>query len=251
MKFVWYWLILLSCFGIATESRAQVDPCLTLWKNVYPDYPNPDSVMIDTCGGLRQMFAKRMFRIVFDYYAIFPTTVATHDTILEFSWNAIDSSFPAIRSAFHYLDTHGGTLHLLKQHAQISDTSDITRRVIGLTFDNYVPVDSIVQYLSAIPLVKVTFISKPGVITRVNTTGPPIGVQLQIYPNPSRNWIRFEMTSKKGLANVELHDICGRNMHVPIIAEKNGHVSMDIHLLPEGVFVVSTGNEVGLIQKIP
>jgi hypothetical protein len=251
MKFVWYWLILLSCFGIATESRAQVDPCLTLWKNVYPDYPNPDSVMIDTCGGLRQMFAKRMFRIVFDYYAIFPTNVTTHDTILEFSWNAIDSSFPAIRSAFHYLDTHWGGLHLLKPHAQISDTADITRRVFGLTFDNYVPVDSIVAYLSTVSQFTIQFVSKPGVITGVNTPRPPMGAQLQIYPNPSRDWIWFEMPSKKTPASIELHDIGGRKMHVPFIAEKNGHVSMDIHLLPEGVFVVSTGNEVGLIQKIP
>jgi hypothetical protein len=159
-------LVICGLTGQTQQCFAQAG-CLTLWKNVYPHYPNRDSVMIDTCGGLRQMFAKRMFRIEFDYYAILPTTVATHDTILEFSWNAIDSSFPAIRSAFHYLDTHWGGLHLLKPHAQISDTADITRRVFGLTFDNYVPVDSIVAYLSTVSQFTIQFVSKPGVIAGV------------------------------------------------------------------------------------
>jgi hypothetical protein len=137
-------------------------------------YVNQDSALVlDTCGLFQlssrsysdcgdiyenwdinkeerhsRLYAKQHWTVRFDVAAIY-IPKAPSDTIIEVSWEAIDTSFAEIRTAFQQLEQQYGAFRLRKFYPDY-DTNEFSQ-VFLLYFDNYVNIFDIEEYIDSIP----------------------------------------------------------------------------------------------------
>ncbi|MBS1538177.1 MAG: hypothetical protein JST20_10570 [Bacteroidetes bacterium] len=209
-------LLLLSCLALCLSSvvvaptiHAQVpDSCLKLlWAvDSYPYY-NPDSVCVDSCIGsstFGERFARETFAIIFTQTIVF-LPWAPHDSIIDFSWTAIDTSFPAIRSAFQQLESDFGTLWLRKFNPDDTSLNTLGNRAYYLRFASRVPIDSIVSRLSSMQLIDLAnYDNQADIVTGIpNDRGMKVGSPITdiyvhnstfspgYYTFYSKNWHRL------------------------------------------------------------
>lgn len=161
--------------GLAQVSEAGIGASTCLWLDTI--HINPDSTYIDTCHSsatFQKMFCRKGYELHFNWYVI-NSPVYNTDTSLLFDWTAIDTAFPAIRSAFASLDSLAGHFTIYKNHAYISDTSSELNKFFILRFDSLLDVDSALSFLTKIPGVTVNWSGAPAAendIPNVNSLIP-------------------------------------------------------------------------------
>ncbi len=72
------------------------------------------------------------------------------DSIFE-TWEAIDTDYPAIRTGFASLDSEFGSFTMKKEAPWQTDTGYFGNHYFLLSFSNYVPIDTVMARIRAIP----------------------------------------------------------------------------------------------------
>lgn len=145
---------ILSFFAIST-CYGQGDSCLKLLGPTFADdtaWSNPDSVMVDSCISsptFGQQYAKGSFQIGFTYY-ILPTPDGPEDTIIERTWQDIDTNYSSVRNEFDTLEQQYGSYFFRRDEPHVNDTSLGRKSRFFIRFDNYVPIDTIKAYIDRI-----------------------------------------------------------------------------------------------------
>lgn len=151
-------LLLLAFLLTGVSLSAQVsDSCLRLMLPHEPTsgFYNPDSVRIDSCSGspsYLKKFGKGMFLFnTSQTIAFLPW--ADEDSIVEFSWQAIDTSFPNVRTAFQQLESQYGTFYLRKIQPHDTVLNSPGNTSYKLRYATHVQLESVQASLASIPLV--------------------------------------------------------------------------------------------------
>ncbi len=99
LNFLWF-VIFLNIFSLPAFSIC--DSCLYLLPNEpSKNIINPDSIMIDTC--YNEAYAKNWFSVNFYVDVFHIPKYDNPDTIIERTWDNIDTNYADIRSAFQEL----------------------------------------------------------------------------------------------------------------------------------------------------
>ncbi len=252
-------LLLLATTG---RAGAQVDSCL---KFEFPDhyydtlyhetYENQDSVMVDSCSDsptYLEYYATKGWSMDFKY-SVIKRQPAPYDTSIELPWTAIDTAYIALRAAFAALETRYGTFNLGEVRPDSYDSTTPGNRSYALLFDNYVCVDSVVAALELFPDLDTTdgfpdagFGGYPAwadgglgsvAVHSMKNEG------LRIYPNPSTELLTVTRLDSIGIYNLKCFDVLGRKI-LDIQADGNSELSLDVHSLANGVYVLVCDNEV-------
>ncbi|MES2766411.1 MAG: S8 family serine peptidase [Bacteroidota bacterium] len=152
MKFLIIGLMLYACQGVKAQGS------LKLMMHNPPSYSfNPDSVKVDTLSG--KYYAKNRFYISFDTLLIRAPWAPDTSTLMV-NWNDIDSLYPNVRNTFRDLSLIFGSYTMQKEFPE--DTAfDISRAsCYHLTFNNYIRVDSLINYLNSVQHVRCIFDTK-------------------------------------------------------------------------------------------
>jgi hypothetical protein len=247
-------LLLLSCFALCLSSvvvaptiHAQVpDSCLKMALPHDPanGYLNPDSIRIDSCLG-SPTFGRKFARGSF--FILFSQTIATlpwakEDTIIEFSWTTIDTSFPNIRSAFQQLETEFGALLLRKAHPSDTVVNEGGNTTYYLRFSEQVRIDSIESRLVAIQLVEEAFYK--------SRAGGLVGAVLEIQQMSNKPFriISTEhsliVTSNNHYTDGRIVSVLGNDVQTfsfERTTDNQEQAIIDIYTLPNGIYFVVCG----------
>ena len=111
MFILFFFIILVQIQNIYCQS----DSCLKLMPiDTIQGIMNPDSVMYDTCKCSNYVtcpdrYTKKWFALLLPYNAI-KCEESPYDTILEFNWTNIDTSFQNLRNSFSNIENKSETL---------------------------------------------------------------------------------------------------------------------------------------------
>jgi hypothetical protein len=136
---------------VSSPAITQLDSC---WKLCGPHDPengfyNPDSLMVDTCVVPNRNYAKKWYEIITNQILMDVPSYPI-DTLIEYQWTDIDTSFTDLREDFYDLENIFGAFHIKKEFPHIVDTSKIASRCYLIRFDNYVDIDSVELLLNSI-----------------------------------------------------------------------------------------------------
>jgi hypothetical protein len=143
-----------------------LNPC---WTLTYPNDPahnmyNPDTVMYDSCKcpktifgkhgiGCKYIYAKRYFFCRFPYRALI-IPYAPRDSVIYRTWQDIDTNFTLLRDSLSKMEIKYGKFYLQKGAPDAIDSNSLASREFYLLFDNYQPIDSIVNFLKNIKTIE-------------------------------------------------------------------------------------------------
>ncbi len=246
-------LLLLATTGRAGAQVSIGDSCFTLnWKYFPPVTDsatwNPDSILVDTClVGLCQCgdpvigaWIKRGFYIYFDTNTI-PLGWAPHDADVEVTWQAIDTSYPALRSAFQNLEQRFGTYTLKKQYPDDTGSIEYGARDFFLILSNYVPFDSIYFALDSVSEIQTAFywpvVADVVPILKRSTNN------LQLFPNPAGSEIQISCNGDTFKGGIQILNPLGIVVKTVAISDESSSVTIDISDLPSGYYyLICNGN---------
>ena len=231
--------------GAASAGAQQVnigDSCYSLnWSGWLS---NPDSILVDTCHSTSThpvVWIKRGYRIDFDSNAV-PLGWAPSDSDLEVTWQAIDTTFPDVRSAFQALETKFGAFTLKK--IEPDDTSSIggNARMFWLVFRNYVLFDSIDAAIATIPNIHYNF-DWPLVWIGVKKSLEDLSYSLSVYPNPARNMLWIHLNSEFNPISLEVFDALGRVVQKSSVFSGSTDIRIDLSSLISGEYFLRFRND--------
>jgi hypothetical protein len=246
MKLCFFGVCITICLGLLQVGKlyAQTDSCLQLvcidgqFDSVkLRTCNNPDSVKIDICSSsptYNLMYGKRWFYVWFTHYVI-NLPQAPADTLLEVSWSAIDTVYPALRSAFADLETKYGTLYLKKYAPNWVDSTHNVSHIYHLRFDQYVCIDSVLNDIGLIQgLTKYHFFPYPVYMLNVldEQKTPPI---LFLYPNPATSILNISRYDGEPIHRIVVLDLTGKTI-LEKQFEGQTEVVLDIHFLPNAAY---------------
>lgn len=239
--------ILCSAFPVSAQQADCL--CMPIFTSGMPAR-NSDSMMVDTCGldaescvhaammgDRNRYYSKTGYLIDFDVPAIrLPT--APEDSILEVTWDAIDTALSVLRADMEGLENKYGSYVLRKL-----DPADSSSQRFELRMDDYENVDSIVVDLSEIDNLRLDrdpnfeFILS-GPADRAEDLG------LTVFPSPARDYVI--VTAREPARSISLYDLLGREVAVPSISSMSGadRLRLDLHTLPDGVWYLRVNNAV-------
>ncbi len=202
---------------ISFSAKSQVDTC---WTMVYPDdilngYSNPDSVLYDSCHckdaynkGCDSVYAKQWFEFSFmdnDPYN-FPSFPP--DTIIETTWQNLDSNYVELRNLFQGLENIFGKFILRKEFPDAVDPILAARAYI-IRFDNYVNIDSVIFYLSNELIEKIYYLNNAAHLLS-NYEEPNSTKDIKLYPNPCTTYTNLFLKNYFGLFIIKLYGSNGQ-----------------------------------------
>jgi hypothetical protein len=219
---------------------------------------NPDSVCVDSCIGsptFGKQFARETFEIGFTQTIVF-LPWAPQDSIIEFSWTAIDTAFPAIRSAFQQLESDFGTLWLRKANPNDTSLNSSGNTAYYLRFANRVAIDSIVSRLSSMQLIDlVHYNNRAGKLTGIfddrevtSEATALTGNRMRIHGTESRMVITTPQYQEYGRICSVL-GITLQTFSFDRTGTNEGETVVDISSLAPGVyFIVCGGRSVAFVK---
>jgi hypothetical protein len=240
---------LLSFFLLTSQSYSQVpDSCLKIF--CFPQdstFFNLDSVKVDSCFGsptYGEFYATHFFYIKFKYNVLPRPGIYPKDTIIEYTWQDIDTSYSYTREGFQQLEQEFGSFWLREERLSFPDTTQFLPRTLLLRFEDYINIDSVENFVKNIQLVSEAYYRRGyGITSRVNdgdkvsqmALSPPI-------PNPttSETNISFELLESSKI-QIRISDVLGN-----IISIINKYYSQGRHTeifnfegLSSGVYLIS------------
>ena len=238
--------------GASRAGAQQVDStCIVLFDQWRQGacVPNPDSAYIDTCIGTShfgEYYSMRSYELNFEWYVIH-SPIYNYDTTLVYDWQAIDTSFPAIRSAFATIDSLVGHFMLEKPYPYITDTSSFLNKDFFLRFDSLLNVDTTMALLSSIPdMARISWRGGPVFEASINWISK--NETPAIWPQPCIN--EFFIRIQNLPDNISFYDPLCRQIKLPI-ESTNGLLTVDVSNQPNGVLYANVGGQFFkiLIQK--
>jgi hypothetical protein len=224
------------------------------YDSIHP--PAGDSVLFDTCNSTPlNVLYTRYATILFDYFSppILNLPWAPADSILEVSWRAIDTSFPAIRDSFQNLELKIDSFVLQKVYPDDtvlihnSDSGSVIPRYFYLRFlgYGYYNEDSIASALSSIPGITFLLPGPPDVVPAgVSESNQNPQNHLHLFPNPAGETIRLQSDTDNIYGQIEIIDALGRTIRSILVAQGIQDVEIDIHDLPSGSYSLLCGNNI-------
>lgn len=230
-------ILFIAIFTCGRMSAQTAEGCLQLYCDPVLCY-NPDSVMIDTCSESTthgKWYSKLGFEIEFDS-GVITLGYGERDSILEVGWEAIDTSFAALRSAFEDLYVNRGPYVLRKINPQDTMATSRYSRWFLLRFFNYTLVDSVMFDLFAMSGIAFEF-HRPKIPNAVILSKEQINFALEV----GGKYIKLSNKEKSGRVKVYLYDYSGI-LHSEYIMSES--VTIDIASLHNGIYYVVVDNSV-------
>ncbi len=216
IKAIFAVLILLATTGHAGAQG--VDTCLVYFDTIPtyaegppPGYPgtgnrwqpnhNPDSVRVDTCSSSAtygELYITHWIGVTFDS-DILRIPADSVDSVVETTWEAIDTDYPSVRSGFSAIEAKYGSFVLRKAYPK-SGIGGPGSSIFGVGFSSYLCLDSVLNDMGTIPLIDLSL--DDGLITIlagvVLGAIPGMASGIRLFPDPA--WGIVEISGG------ELHD---------------------------------------------
>jgi hypothetical protein len=268
-------LLFVLMLFLSVESPVQtedLDPCwiIPCLDTEYMQGINPDTLAIDTCGfyeesGIyfnshewcelirsyespivlqfitqKRYYSKRGWKIIFKVNALnFPW--APEDSILECSWNDIDTAYPEIREKFQIIEDKYGIFKLRKVYP--ADTITEQSRRFSLHFPNFVNTIDVGTALMNIPKSVSTGPRLFDCVTGASDDQTSNNI-FEIYPNPSEDKliIKFneEPIDKK---YINIYSMDGKLQISQLIQYSSETIDIDTSELINGIYLVIYNNQ--------
>jgi hypothetical protein len=232
----------------AARAGAQVAPwqtddsCLCLYQDYYPGlWYNPDSVMVDSCSPYIwdiPLYAKRWYRINLDSdYFHFPA--APIDTIIQTTWQQLDTIYDTARAEFDSLQRQYGPFVLRKFYPDRTTGEESGAYHIG--FDSLLQVDAVLTTLEGLIDESADFSSFPNPIDNAVNSTASGGIKLpSVYPNPFSQSATITFTCpNQGPTQVSVVNLLGVEVALLFSGDLDAgeHTfSWDAHEMPPGMY---------------
>lgn len=236
MRKISFFFAILSFFAVST-CYGQGDSCLRLYCDPAICY-NPDSVMVDTCSSsltYEKRFCKTGFSVEF-LDNVMNVGYGAPDSILEVTWESIDTSYASIRSAFQDIYNTRGAYVFRKVYPTDTASSSTSSRLYKIRFLEYTLVDSVLLEIDAIDRIYFTF-NKPEIPKSIFSEKQKVGYEVEF----SNGQIRIQNTESKYSQPLEISIYS-------ILGDKHYHAYMSYPVytistisLPTGVYILSVG----------
>ena len=150
-------IILAIFFLNIVGSNSQNCQKLVLPHDPANGYFNQDSVMVDTCSSdfeKKVYIIKNSLQIHFKDYVIHLSSYKP-DSLIEITWEKIDTSFPIVRNIFSNLQQKFGIFYLRKTFPLDTFSNSEYSKYFFLRFDSYVYYDSLKAFFDTVSSVSV------------------------------------------------------------------------------------------------
>ena len=211
-------------------------------------YFNPDSVLYDSCfckdrlhEGCDSIYAKQWYEIIFNNKDPYGFTQFPEDTIIETTWQNLDSNYVDLRNMFQIAENMFGTFILRKRYPEITDSTSLGSRGYLIKFQNYRNIFSVVYYFYYTNLLfdfyykeELTYI--PDLIIDDNELD---NIFIKIYPIPCYNSITISFSSDKVFSyDIKIIDNLGYELLLENQSIQQGEQSIKINTdkLSEGIY---------------
>lgn len=252
MKPFFYAILFAIVLSISAYSYSPPDSCLKLvdYNGSDTTFTNIDSVKADSCLGsptYSEEFAKQFFDIEFVYNIIPRGGLYPADTIIEYTWNNIDSAYLSTMLSFKQLELDYGTFHFREKNPDQKDTNLFFNRALLLRFDNYQCVDSAIKYVSQIENVRSVIYRNRG---RRDTTSTPTDVEThEISKQLNYNTVTQMLTvNNQNITSNNYLQIYNLNgVEVKKVKITQMYQEINLYNLERGFYIIRYGNS---IEKI-
>ena len=170
---------------------------------------------------------------------VIPLGLAAADSDLEVTWQAIDTAYPSLRSAFQALESEFGPYTLKKEYPSDTSSTTLPPRMFELELSNYVPYDSITTALDSIAGIFANF-SFPTFPSVVENNIERLQNGWAIIPNPASTIISVLGSFEP--SEFELIDDRGREVQRIEIGSYEQGLRIDISNLAVGEYWVRGKN---------
>lgn len=243
----------------AEAQRWHVDStCLVLWfygiQGVPPGHLdslyNPDSVMHDTCGFREGRYdqgawIKRGIRMIFGYQLPW----APKDSIIEFPWTAIDTTYPnlsVVKKTLSEIFDSVGPFVIRKVNPEDTFPGGESY-LFEFRFFNYTPADSVYPYFSSVPDSDWRWFSAEpqmpanGAVKEQPSDIVPNG--LAIYPQPASREVRIRLKHDQVPESIpQITDAVGRSItNFSSTIEMDGTYLLNVAELSPGFYFIRMG----------
>ena len=250
--------IIFLVFSFNVKSQTYQDSCLILAEEKFKSIDaNPDSVMIDTCEcsdihwtDCKHLYSKQWYEITFPIGAIHLPAYPPDTTIL-ITWEDVDTNFQDIRNGLYNMQNIFGNYILKKVYPQTSDSTKLGSRFFHVKFNNYIKIDSVVNYLKSISGIESGY--RLRIIQYPDDVNDNNDVKFtEIFPNPVSDYIEIKIEDKLSESSklsesfqIQIFDIYGKRITnlTPTLSKGEG-VRIDVSLLPNGIYFLRIGTEV-------
>lgn len=262
LKFLSLPVVVFCFFVTEAESQTYQDSCIRIIWEHNPEYGyfNPDSVLIDSCmcpdmiwEFCPYLYANRWYKLYLPNGAI-NLPAYPHDTTIYVSWQDIDTNFVELRQKFSEMESIFGNFIFKKVSPEIIDTFALGSRHFVIKFDDYLLIDSVVQFLKTFP-----DIENPGYTFHLANysdvkNSNNIFSEFFIYPNPSYGIINIEFNLEKNCnISFDLFDLkCEKMINIDNAFFIKGHYSRSIELSNEignGFYILFVKYDQSILTK--
>jgi hypothetical protein len=209
------------------------------WKNMFSEYGKE---------AMKRVYAKHTWLLWFNVEA-FPLPVAPSDTIIEVTWEDVDSlNYPEVKTALNNIATTYGNFKLKKTRPQL--TEPIYGQTFEVFFENYVNVLEIEKKFNNIPYSNCDFISwlsddYPNIVINSDLSKSPI-----IFPNPTSDKLTITFKNEQSSQSLKLFSITGIKLNEYNLDKFTIETELDLSPYPNGIYFLQIGNEMFRVAVI-
>jgi hypothetical protein len=262
MKRLFFMFLYFSFIGLGANYAQVPDSCLKLLKHQKMGFQNPDSVKVDSCywsPTFGQLYAKQIFRVEFQYNVIPRSGIYPKDTIIEYTWHDILTTYLNTKNEFQHFESLYGTFWFREYLPQEPDTTKFLPRVLLLRLMNYSNIDSVENKIGHVSLVtNFNYLRRyEDTNLDVPSKNPENKEDFEVSPNPTTDFIEISVgaNGRSPLqSDVSIYNVLGEIQATPnptptLPASREG-VRIDISSLPPGMYFVRIGDKVGKFIKL-
>ncbi len=239
------------------SAKSQIDTC---WTMVYPNdpehgYNNPDSVLYDSCNckdayhkGCDSVYAKQWFEFSFMVNDPYNFPSFPPDTIIETTWQNLDTNYVELRNLFQDLENIFGPFVFRKEFPHWIDSTALGNRTYLIRFQNYCNILYVVNYLNYDSLLYKPYYQNR-CVHLVGTVDNEIikNLDFSIYPIPCENMLKLSISSQNLLKyNLYFMDIFGNRYQIKeneILIPGEQKIQINTGFLSNGIYlcIIDTG----------
>jgi hypothetical protein len=230
-------ILLFSGFALAQHT------CLAFYNPVPSDpshWHNPDSVMVDTCHAdweFGQLFARQWWQVYFTYNVL--PLPASSDSVLEVTWDKIDTSYGATRTGMALLEQHFGGFVIRKLYPSVTDTNTAPGREFAIRFQNYCNIDSVMLAIKAISLCDASYNNQTRYIRSVSASQSLQPIPIKFWPQPAQDVLNIEAPV---LGTIRLLNSSGQIIfHSDFGRERRA--TLYLQQIPTGAYFLQSGTQ--------
>lgn len=260
MKTIFKFLLViffLSFFAQNANAEEKLDTCWTMFYPHKPEwgYFNPDSVLWDTCKckwyeqfQCSYIYARQWFDITFLNKDPFHFPKTHPDSILETTWQNLDSNYTELRNMFQNVEIIFGPFILIKEFPENIDSTSLASRCYKFKFQNYCQLDSVIQYIDTSGLVYDCYYRFAAYhddyyyVDDLNNSK----FEAILFPNPCNDFLNIK--TDKNFPNsftIEIIDVLGNIIEAIYINNKNEQdIKINTSNLSDGIYFLRFGDKV-------